>query len=80
MPDPAEEERRQRRSSRLGWPIRKHSLDSRESDDLSPFTTAEERLQMMWPLALEAWSLTGRPLPDHTRGDAPVRWFLRQAR
>jgi len=28
---------------------------------------------MMWPLALEAWALTGRPLPDYVRGQAPVR-------
>ena len=30
---------------------------------------------MMWPLALEAWSLTGKPLPDYARDKAPVRRF-----
>ena len=30
---------------------------------------------MMWPLATEAWSLTGRPMPDYERKDAPVRWL-----
>jgi hypothetical protein len=28
---------------------------------------------MMWSLALEAWALTGRPLPQYRREDAPVR-------
>ncbi len=42
-------------------------------DDLSATTTAQERLAMMWPLAVEAWSLTGRPMPDYERRDAPLR-------
>jgi hypothetical protein len=28
---------------------------------------------MMCPLSLEAWALTGRPLPDYPRSEAPVR-------
>jgi hypothetical protein len=27
---------------------------------------------MMWPLALEAFSLTGEPFPAYVRGEAPV--------
>lgn len=27
---------------------------------------------MMWPLALEAWALTGRSLPDYERKSAPI--------
>jgi len=34
--------------------------------------TPEQRLEMMWPLALEAWFLTGRPLPSYKRSGAPV--------
>ena len=30
---------------------------------------------MMWPLAIEAWSLTGRPMPDYERRNTPVRWL-----
>lgn len=60
-------------SRRADWPVRKYSLDQEPSDDLSESTTAEERLAMMWPLALEAWVLTGVPLPDYVRRDAPVR-------
>jgi hypothetical protein len=28
---------------------------------------------MMWPLALEAWLLTGAPLPGYERAEAEVR-------
>lgn len=27
---------------------------------------------MMWPLALEAWELTGRPFPQYERRETPV--------
>jgi hypothetical protein len=60
-------------SDRGHWPVRKFRLGEEPSDDLSATTTAEERLAMMWPLALEAWSLTGKPLADYARSEAPVR-------
>lgn len=56
---------------RAGWPVRWHRLGDEPSEDLSPTTTAEERLAMMWPLALEAFGLAG-PLPVYRRGEAPV--------
>lgn len=65
--------------SRQAWPIRKYRLGAEPSDDLSDSTTPAQRLEMMWPLALEAWTLTGKPLPDHARVQAPVRRFLRRA-
>ena len=27
---------------------------------------------MMWPLAMEAWELTGRPLPQYARSEIAV--------
>jgi hypothetical protein len=66
------------RTRRQSWPVRKFRLGSEPSDDLSESTTAEERLEMMWPLALEAWSLGDRPLPDYRRSDAPVRRLRRR--
>ena len=53
--------------------MRKLRLTDEPADDLSATTTAEERLAMMWPLAVEAWSLTGRPMPEYERKDTPVR-------
>ena len=60
-------------SSRASWPVRRFRLGDEPGDDISAFTTAEERLAMMETLALEAWALAGRPLPDYRRGDCPVR-------
>ena len=34
---------------------------------------------MMWPLALEAWALTGHAIPDYERRDASVRRLHRGA-
>lgn len=62
----------QARDARRLWPIRAFKLGSEPPDDLSATTTPEERLAMMWPLALEAWALTGAPLPDYRRCEAPV--------
>ena len=63
---------------RESWPVRKYRLGEEPSDDLSDTTTPEERLAMMWSLALEAWMLTGKPLPDYDRAATPIRRFLRK--
>jgi len=55
------------------WPVRKYALGLEPDDDLRGSTTAEERLAMMWPLALEAWSLMGVPIPVYDRASMPVR-------
>ena len=57
---------------RHSWPVRAYRLGNEPSDDLSATTTPEERLAMMWPLALEAWELAGRPFPDYERRETPV--------
>jgi hypothetical protein len=67
-----------RADSRKSWPVRKYRLGEEPSDDLSDSTTPEERLEMMWPLALEAWTLAGKPLPDYERSAAPVLRVLRR--
>jgi hypothetical protein len=68
-----------RRASRRGdWEVRKFRLGEEPSDDLRAHTTAEERLQMMWSLALDAWASAGRQVPDYDRREAPVRKFLRR--
>jgi len=54
------------------WPVRLYRLGAEPGDDLSATTTPEERLAMMWPLALEAFALSGRPLPGYQRSEAPV--------
>jgi len=77
--DPPDDSPASRAAARKSWPVRAYRLGQEPSDDLSGATTPEERLAMMWQLALEAWTLTGRPLPDYTRSEAPVRRFRRTA-
>ena len=72
-----------RAGERASWPVRVFRLGEEPADDLSAHTTAAQRLSMMWPLAVEAWSLSGRPLPDYGREQAPVTrraWALRPRR
>jgi hypothetical protein len=52
--------------------VRVFRLGSEPPDDLGATSTPEERLAMMWPLALEAFALTGRPFPVYRRAEAPV--------
>ena len=62
-----------RRRARAGWPVRVFRLGEEPSDDLSELTTAEERLAMMWPLAVDAWTASGRRLPEYPRHRMPGR-------
>ncbi len=48
-------------------------MDAPPEDDLSESTTAAERVAMVWTLTLEAWKLSGRPLPQYQRHETPVR-------
>ena len=68
-----------RAAQRDDWPVRKYRLGSEPSDDLSDQTTAEQRIEMMWPLALEVWSLTGKPIPDYDRRETPILRLRRKA-
>jgi hypothetical protein len=52
--------------------VHKHVLGDEPGDDLSATTTPEERLAMMWPLALEAWHVAGLTLPAYPRERMPV--------
>ena len=67
----------ERAAARKNWPVRVYRLGQEPPDRLVQTTTAKERLAMMWPLALEAWSLTRHPLPAYRREDAPVRLVRR---
>ena len=62
-----------RRRARGSWRTRVFRLGEEPGDDLSDSTTPEERLAMMWPLAVDAWVSAGRHLPKHTRERMPGR-------
>jgi hypothetical protein len=60
----------QRRAARRDWRVVKTSLSaSIDAGSLPP----EVALGMMWQLALDAWAMTGRAIPDYSRTDSPVR-------
>jgi hypothetical protein len=50
-------------TDRSHWPIKKMTLAEARAEqfpeDLSETTTSEERIAMMWQLALDAWSMQG---------------------
>lgn len=62
-----------RAAARATWPVRQWRLGEEPAEDLTASTTAAERLAMVEALSAEAWSLSGRPLPDYRRENAPVR-------
>ena len=63
----------ERAEKRRNWPVRIYDLDHEPDENLAATTTPEERLAMMWPLALEAWSLIGQPIPEYSRSEMPIR-------
>ena len=64
-----------RRAARRAWPIVCFSLGEEPPDDLAQVTTPAARIAMMWPLALEAWSVAGRAMPTYDRRNLPTRLF-----
>jgi hypothetical protein len=68
--DPAAAERALARKT---WPVHAFRLGREPGEDLSASTTAVERLEMIWPLTVDAWTLAGRIIPDYPRHEAPIR-------
>jgi hypothetical protein len=64
-----------RRAARAAWPVMVRPIDGTADDDLSAVTDPDQRIRMMWPLAVEAWLLAGRSLPTYTRAETPSRVF-----
>jgi len=62
-----------RGASRAHWPVRVYRLGEEPEDDLIETSTPEQRLAMIWELSLDAWTLSGRPFPEYSRAEAPLR-------
>jgi hypothetical protein len=77
---PEDRERKARAAARKSWPIRVYRLGEEPDEDLSATTTASERLEMMWPLAVDAWASMGQPIPDYPREKTPVRVIRRRGK
>ncbi len=64
-----------RRRARARWPIVRKELTDDPGDDLSETTTPGQRIAMMWPLAVEAWRVARKKIPDYARSHVPGRLF-----
>jgi hypothetical protein len=60
-------------TARQAWPVRLVALGSEPVDHVDRRTTPEERLAMVWTLTVEAWSLSGRPIPAYSRIATPMQ-------
>lgn len=68
---------RERARGRTQWTVRRYRLGEEPGDDLSETATVGERLAMMWPFAVQAWTLSGRSMPHYDRGNLPGRLYRR---
>ncbi|MSR13312.1 MAG: hypothetical protein EXR86_01875 [Gammaproteobacteria bacterium] len=64
-----------RRANRRDWKVVRKSLEA--PDAAVPILSPEQRIGMMWQLTLDAWAMTGHPLPEYARAEAPIRRFSR---
>lgn len=68
-----DEQRAARAAARGSWPVRRCVLGEEPAEELTATTTPSERLIMVWGLTLDAWALSGKPMPDYSREEAPGR-------
>lgn len=61
---------RARAQQRAAWPGGTTHLDADAPPDVSGLSPSE-RVAAVWSLTLDAWAMTGRPLPDYARAEAP---------
>jgi hypothetical protein len=62
-----------RAAERRSWPGQLLGLEEQGSEDLSASTTRRERIAMMWRLAVDAWAMAGREIPNYGRAEMPGR-------
>jgi hypothetical protein len=60
-----------RAAGRRNWPVSRYRLGEEPADGVPEVSSVEARIAMMWPLALDAWSSTGRELPAYERSAMP---------
>lgn len=67
-----DDQRAARAAARAHWRVRRFVLGEEPTGDLRATTTAEERIEMMWALTIDAWALAGKALPTYTREETPI--------
>ena len=71
----SEEDARTRAERRAQWPIARNALGQEPAEDLRATTSPSQRLEMMWQLAIDAWAMSGRALPNYARHEMPGRVY-----
>jgi hypothetical protein len=76
--------RRARAAARGAWQIVVHRLhDETEADvppTATPTVTNAMMVAMVWRMTQDAWAMSGRPIPDYARHEAPGRVVRRNER
>ncbi len=64
----------ERARARSQWPGKVLRLEDEDGGALAPAgTSPAELVASVWSLTLDAWALSGRPLPTYTRAEMPGR-------
>lgn len=69
---------RARAAARAAWPVKRMRLGHEDEPVAPPGASPSELVAMVWGLTLDAWAMTGQPLPDYARADAPGRLARRR--
>jgi hypothetical protein len=64
--------RAERARARERWPVVRKRLEDVSSELILDVPPAE-RVAMVWTLTLDAWAMSGEPIPDYRRDHAPGR-------
>jgi hypothetical protein len=64
---------RARASARAQWPGGKARLGEEDASAAPRDASPSELFAMVWRLTMDAWAMTGQPLPTYTRAEMPGR-------
>ncbi|HSF14346.1 MAG TPA: hypothetical protein VLK65_02195 [Vicinamibacteria bacterium] len=75
MEDEAVSARERRARARAKCSVLKYRLGEEPGDEQLAAMTPEDRVAMMWAIAVDAWILSGREIPEYDRDHIPARLF-----
>ena len=67
----------ERRLARANWPIRRVPLGEKTSEIIVG-KTPSELFAMVHQLTLDAWAMSGKPMPTYSRAEIPIRILRRR--
>jgi hypothetical protein len=67
------DDREWRARARSQWPGELTTLEQQSDAALVLHGTPGERVAMVWRITLDAWAMSGRPMPEYERANMPGR-------